>query len=150
MLAAGCSSAPARFTVHGTVRVPDNPAAGEGSPVQVGDQVTITDPSGKVIGFTHLNGDADQGPTFTLTFGFTVQIPQGESSYGCTWTASPAPSSTPRSRCGKAQRSAPATPAVSQAVTATGRLGEGTQTSRLEDPGDAFLADGRSRVTAQG
>jgi hypothetical protein len=82
VLATGCSSAPAKFTVHGTVRVPDNPAAGEGSPVQVGDQVTITDPSGKVIGFTHLDGDADQGPTFMLTFGFIVQIPQGEISYG--------------------------------------------------------------------
>ena len=82
VLAAGCSSAPAKFTVDGTVRVPDNPAAGEGSPVQIGDQVTITDPSGKVIGFTHLNGDADQGPTFTLTFGFTVKVPAGESSYG--------------------------------------------------------------------
>ena len=39
-------------------------------------------PSGKVIGFTSLNGNAPQGATFTLTFGFTVKVPEGESSYG--------------------------------------------------------------------
>jgi hypothetical protein len=81
-LAAGCSSAPAQMTVHGTVIVPDNPVAGENSPVDVGSQVTVTDPSGKVIGFTQLNGDAKQGQTFTLTFGFVVKVPEGESSYG--------------------------------------------------------------------
>ena len=79
---AGCSSTPAQMTVKGTVVVPDNPAAGEGSPVDTGSQVTVTDPAGKVIAFTTLNGDADQGPTFTLTFGFTVKVPEGEPSYG--------------------------------------------------------------------
>jgi hypothetical protein len=37
-----------------------------------------------VIGFTTLNGNANQGPVFTLTFGFTVKVPEGESSYGIT------------------------------------------------------------------
>jgi hypothetical protein len=68
--------------VNGTVVVSDNPAAGEYPPVDVGSQVTVTDPSGKVIGFTTLTGNATQGPTFTLTFGFTVKVPEGDSSYG--------------------------------------------------------------------
>lgn len=79
-----CSSTPAQMTVHGTVVVEDNPAAGINPPVDVGSQVTVTDPAGKVIGFTSLNGDADQGATFTLTFGFTMKVPEGESSYGIT------------------------------------------------------------------
>ena len=82
LTSAACSSAPAQMTVKGTVVVEDNPAAGITPPVDVGSQVTVTDPAGKVIGFTSLNGDADQGATFTLTFGFTVKVPEGESSYG--------------------------------------------------------------------
>ena len=81
---AACSSAPAMMTVNGTVEVADNPAAGIDPPVQVGSQVTVTDPSGKVIGFTTLNGNAAQGPVYTLTFGFTGKVPEGESSYGVT------------------------------------------------------------------
>ena len=77
-----CSSTPATMTVHGTVTVPDNPAAGEPSPVSDTSQVTVTDPSGKVLAFTTLDGDAPQGRTFTLTYGFTVKVPEGESSYG--------------------------------------------------------------------
>jgi hypothetical protein len=72
------------MTVKGTVRVPDNPASGEQPPVDDTSQVTVTDPSGKVIGFTTLNDNADQGATFTLTYGFTVKVPEGESSYGIT------------------------------------------------------------------
>jgi hypothetical protein len=79
-----CSSSPSGMTVHGTVRVVDNPAAGEQPPVDDTSQVTVTDPSGKVIGFTTLDGNADQGPVFTLTYGFTVKVPEGESSYGIT------------------------------------------------------------------
>ena len=79
-----CSSAPQDMTVNGTVEVADNPAAGIDPPVQVGSQVTVTDPSGKVIGFTTLNGNAAQGPVYTLTFGFTGKVPEGESSYGVT------------------------------------------------------------------
>ena len=76
------SGPPPQVTVNGTVEVSDDPAAGEYPPVDVGSQVTVTDPSGKVIGFTTLNGNAAQGPTFTLTFGFTAKVPEGESSYG--------------------------------------------------------------------
>ncbi len=78
----GCSSPPQYMTVNGTVMVADNPASGIDPPVQVGSQVTVTDPSGKVIGFTTLNGNAQQGAVFTLTFGFTVKVPEGEASYG--------------------------------------------------------------------
>jgi hypothetical protein len=70
------------MTVSGTVVVPDDPAAGAYPPVDIGSQVTVTDPAGKVIGFTALNGNASQGATFTLSFGFTVKVPEGESSYG--------------------------------------------------------------------
>lgn len=56
-----CSSAPQDMTVNGTVIVPDNPASGDTSPVTDGTQVTVTDPSGKVIGFTTLNGNAPRG-----------------------------------------------------------------------------------------
>ncbi len=78
-----CSSAPQQMTVNGTVIVPDD-VLGATSPVSDGSQVTITDPSGKVIGFTTLNGNAPQGATLTLTYGFTVKVPEGESSYGIT------------------------------------------------------------------
>lgn len=77
-----CSTAPAQMTVNGTVVVPDNPAAGDTSQVQTGNQVTITDPSGKVIAVTTLNGNANQGPLYTLTYGFTVKVPEGLSYYG--------------------------------------------------------------------
>ena len=50
----GCSSTPQDMTVKGTVVVEDNPAAGIDPPVQVGSQVTVTDPAGKVIGFGSL------------------------------------------------------------------------------------------------
>ena len=76
------SSAPQQMTVNGTVVVPDNPADGDTSSVGEGTQVTVTDPSGKVIAFTVLNDNAPQGATFTLTYGFTVKVPEGESSYG--------------------------------------------------------------------
>ena len=84
LLAACGSSTPSDMTVHGTVVVSDNPAGGQPAPVDVGSQVTVTDPSGKAIGFTSLDGNAPQGATFTLTFGFTVKVPEGESSYGIT------------------------------------------------------------------
>jgi hypothetical protein len=70
------------MTVNGTVIVPDDPLSGDTSPVSDGSQVTVTDPAGKVIGFTTLNGNAPQGALYTLTYGFTVKIPEGESSYG--------------------------------------------------------------------
>ncbi len=79
---AACSSAPAMMTVHGTEQEDDNPVAGTTPPAQEGAQVTVTDPSGKVIAVTALNGDAPQGPAFTLTYGFTVKVPEGLSFYG--------------------------------------------------------------------
>ena len=82
LTATACSNTPSQMTVKGTVTVVDNPVAGEDPPVSDGSQVTVTDPAEKVIGFTTLNGDADQGATFTLTFGFTVKVPEGEASYG--------------------------------------------------------------------
>ena len=82
-LAAACSSAPAQMTVHGTVVVPDN-VLGAAVPVQDGSEVTVTDPSGKVIGFTTLDGNVPQGGTDQLIYGFTVRVPEGEPSYGIT------------------------------------------------------------------
>jgi len=79
-----CSSTPAAMTVKGTVTVVDNPVAGESPPVDTGSQVTVTDPSGKVLAFTTLNGDAPQGALYTLTYGFTVKVPEGVASYGIT------------------------------------------------------------------
>jgi hypothetical protein len=77
-----CSSPPAQMTVNGTVIVPDNPVSGDTSTVSDSSQVTVTDPAGKVIGFTTLDGNAPQGATFTLTYGFTLKVPEGEASYG--------------------------------------------------------------------
>ena len=70
------------MTVNGTVAVED--IVGQPPAVDTGSQVTVTDPSGKVIGFATLNGNAKQGALYTLTFGFTVKVPEGESSYGIT------------------------------------------------------------------
>jgi hypothetical protein len=81
LMAAACSSAPAQMTVRGLVTVPDDPVSSP-SPLQDGDQVTVTDPSGKIIGVASLDGDAPQGRVLTLTFGFTVKVPEGETSYG--------------------------------------------------------------------
>lgn len=70
------------MTVNGTVVVDD--IVGQPPPVDTGSQVTVTDPSGKVLAFTQLNGNATQGATFTLTYGFSVKVPEGEASYGIT------------------------------------------------------------------
>jgi hypothetical protein len=74
------------MTVNGTVTVYDNPAAGAYPPVQEGSQVTVTDPSGKVIAVTGLNDNAAQGAVFTLAYGFTVKVPDGLSFYGISVT----------------------------------------------------------------
>jgi hypothetical protein len=76
-----CSSTPAQMTVHGIVRVVDNEPI-DPLPVNSGTQVTITDPSGKVIGVASLGNSDSQGPTGTLTFGYTVKVPEGDSYYG--------------------------------------------------------------------
>ena len=81
LTAAACSSAPAQMTVHGTVRVVDNEPV-DPLPVNNGTQVTITDPSGKVIGVATLGNSDDQGPLGTLTFGFSVKVPEGDKYYG--------------------------------------------------------------------
>ena len=79
---AACGGAPQQMTVKGVVTVPDDPASGNDPPVSDSSQVTITDPSGKVIAFTTLNDNAPQGATLTLSYGFTVKVPEGDSSYG--------------------------------------------------------------------
>lgn len=76
-----CSGTPATMTVHGIVRVVDNEPI-DPLPVNDGTQVTVTDPSGKIIGVGHLGNSDDQGPIGTLTFGYTVKVPEGESTYG--------------------------------------------------------------------
>jgi hypothetical protein len=85
-----CSSAPAEMTVHGTVEIAVQTFDEFSQYSQVTDddaQVTVTDPSGKVIGVTTANnGDVNQGPSvagdLTETVGFTVKVPEGESFYG--------------------------------------------------------------------
>jgi uncharacterized lipoprotein YajG len=66
-LLAACSSAPAEMTVHGTVEVAVQDYSEFSSYQQVTDdtaQVTITDPSGKVIAVTTAdNGNVPQGPS---------------------------------------------------------------------------------------
>jgi hypothetical protein len=69
------------MTVKGTVRVVDNEPI-DPLPVNFGTQVTVTDPSGKVIGVASLGDSDDQGPTGTLTFGYTVKVPEGDKYYG--------------------------------------------------------------------
>jgi hypothetical protein len=76
-----CSSAPAQMTVHGTVRVVDNEPI-DPLPVNNGTQVTVTDPSGKVIGVATLGNSDNQGPVGTLTFGYSLKLPEGDSYYG--------------------------------------------------------------------
>jgi hypothetical protein len=77
-----CSSGPAMITVHGTVREYDDPATGFIPAAQKGARVTITDPLGKVIAVSSLHGDAMHSPADTLTFEFTVKVPQGLPLYG--------------------------------------------------------------------
>lgn len=84
----GCSSSPPDMTVHGTLEVAvqsydefraNYPAATNGNA-----QVTITDPSGKVIAVTTANdGNANQSSqSETLTWGWTAKVPEGLSFYG--------------------------------------------------------------------
>ena len=80
-LLGACSSTPPPMTVHGTVRVVDNEPF-DPLPVNFGTQVTVTDPSGKIIGVGHLGNSDTQGPIGTLTFGYTVKVPEGEPTYG--------------------------------------------------------------------
>ena len=92
---ASCSSAPQDFTVHGTVEVAvqSYDEFQQDYPWIMSDtgQVTITDPSGKVIAVaTADNGNVNQGPSqpgdMTLTSGFTVKVPSGLSFYGISVT----------------------------------------------------------------
>lgn len=86
--AAGCSSPPPEMTVHGTLEIA----------VQTYDefrttyeqaytghaQVTITDPSGKVIAVTTADdGNVSQPSGYeVLAWGWTVKVPEGLSYYG--------------------------------------------------------------------
>jgi hypothetical protein len=91
---AACSSSPPPMTVHGTVEVAVQDYSEFASYTQIqhdNTQVTVTDPSGKVIAVTTAADDnVAQGPSvpgdLTLTVGFTVKVPQGLSFYGITVT----------------------------------------------------------------
>ena len=82
------------MTVNGTLEIAlyqsDGPGGGAYSQAWNGDaQVTVTNPSGTVIGVTTADGQnaAQQTPNGDyqyLTFGWTVKVPQGESFYGLT------------------------------------------------------------------
>ena len=85
-----CSSPPPEMTVRGTVEIAvQSFDETQAYPQIINDdaQVTVTDPSGKVIGVTTADdGNVPQGPAVagdeTLTVGFTVKVPGGESFYG--------------------------------------------------------------------
>jgi len=81
---AGCSSTPAEMTVHGTVTEQN---ILDDTPVQDGSQVTVTDPSGKVLAFTSLSEDSSTESLIMFTF--TVKVPEGESSYGIAVSGAP-------------------------------------------------------------
>ena len=90
----GCSSAPPDMTVNGTLEIAlyqsDGTGGGPYPQAWNGDaQVTVTNPSGTVIGVTTADGQnaPQQTPTGDyqyLTYGWTVKVPQGESFYGLT------------------------------------------------------------------
>ena len=91
-LAAACSSPPQQMTVHGTLEIAvqtydefraSYPAATNGNA-----QVTITDPSGKVIAVTTADdGNVNQSSqSETLTWGWTAKVPAGLSYYGISVT----------------------------------------------------------------
>jgi hypothetical protein len=89
-LVTACSSPPQYMTVNGTVEVAVQSFDEFAQYPQINDddaQVTITDPSGKVIAVTTANnGNVNQGPSAigdeTETVGFTVKVPKGLSFYG--------------------------------------------------------------------
>jgi hypothetical protein len=83
-----CSSAPQDFTVHGTIEIAVQDYSEFQSTYlqayQGNARVTITDPSGKVIAVTTADdGNVKQVPGYeTLTWGWTVKVPEGLSFYG--------------------------------------------------------------------
>ena len=87
---AGCSGSPPDMTVKGTVEVAVQDYSDFSAYPQITNdsaQVTVTDPSGKVIGVaTADNGNVNQGPSaegdMTETVGFSVKVPEGLSFYG--------------------------------------------------------------------
>jgi hypothetical protein len=91
-LVTGCGSGQQDMTVHGTLEVAvqsyaefqaDYPQAYAGTA-----QVTVTGPSGNVIGVTTADGSsaAQSAQAETITWGFTVKVPEGLSSYGISVT----------------------------------------------------------------
>ena len=75
-LLGACSSAPAQMTVHGTVRVVDNEPI-DPLPVNFGTQVTVTDPSSKIIGVGHLGDSNDHGRIGRSPSGGQPRSPRG-------------------------------------------------------------------------
>jgi Tfp pilus assembly protein PilX len=88
----GCSSAPPDMTVKGTLEIALDQSDGTGGGLYPqawnGEaQITVTNPSGTVIGVTTADGQnaPQQTPTVDyqyLTYGWTVKVPEGESFYG--------------------------------------------------------------------
>ncbi len=78
------------MTVKGTVEVAVQDYSDFSAHPQITNdsaQVTVTDPSGKVIGVaTADNGNVNQGPSaagdMTETVGFSVKVPEEQSFYG--------------------------------------------------------------------
>ena len=93
----GCGGNPGTITVRGTVEIAvQDFSEFQGYPaVFAGNgQVTITDPSGKVLAVAPADdGNVSQGPRtagdLTSTWGFTAQVPAGEASYGISVTGVP-------------------------------------------------------------
>lgn len=91
---AACSSPPPQMTVNGTVEIAVQSYDEFQDYSQIENdtaQVTVTDPTGKVIAVTTAdNGNVKQGPSLpedmTLTAGFTVKVPEDLSFYGISVT----------------------------------------------------------------
>jgi len=76
------------MTVHGTEQVSANPFNGMNATdaypdITAGAQVTVVDPSGKVIGTGSLaEADPSAWDLYDAVYSFTVTVPAGESRYG--------------------------------------------------------------------
>ena len=88
LLAAACGGG--QLTVHGAEDVSVSPGSGmtvqQAFPdITSGSQVTVVDPSGKVIGtgtLAYAKGDATAALQWEMAYVFTVTVPAGEARYG--------------------------------------------------------------------
>lgn len=89
LLLAGCGGG-SQITAHGTEDVTVSPGSGmtvqDAFPdVTNGSQVTVVDPSGKVIGtgtLSYAKGDTGAAIQWAMAYDFTVTVPGGETRYG--------------------------------------------------------------------